>query len=450
MKDIDKLIKRKLKEQLNYSGSERMDPRLEKKLADPESMFARNPAFKRGAADVQKLYSDSFNELVEKVRNMTGKDDLTPNELASVISSTMMRNVQAIQQIEQSNSSELVEIAVEETLNEMEVSDETFTINATLGMPGSDVVGKMKKDKEEIEDELTFEEQEVLDDEVFKRDIINALIGGVAKKVQYIYEKPEVKARLDEINPRLFQLYKSTLPLIDLYFYYLNESFMDAASSGGGVAGAVEVEDEEDEETNELKTVINAAGFIFPVLCHEIGKGIQEALARQGYPSDTNMANMTLGQADTLKSETEGLRIGPAILKKIRNILPMDVLDKSDIGLINFFFVELYKIPAKEFLDLMKYVISNDSSDNSYAKNEFKNLVAAARESKQRYIDYLMSQYEEEFDDGGLGDQDDDDTNTPDNTYSGGKQVKNFDPNDYVDVSLSQLLKNLKDANMLN
>jgi len=449
MKDIDKLIKRKLKEQLNYSGSERMDPRLEKKLADPNSMFARNPAFKRGAADVQKLYSDSFNDLVEKVRNMTGKDDLTPNELASVISSTMMRNVQAIQQIEQSNSSELVEIAVEETLNEMEVSDETFTINATLGMPGSDVVGKMKKDKEEIEDELTFEEQEVLDDEVFKRDIINALIGGVAKKVQYIYEKPEVKARLDEINPRLFQLYKSTLPLIDLYFYYLNESFMDAASSGGGVAGAVEVEDEEDEETNELKTVINAAGFIFPVLCHEIGKGIQEALARQGYPSDTNMANMTLGQADTLKAETEGLRIGPAILKKIRNILPMDVLDKSDIGLINFFFVELYKIPAKEFLDLMKYVISNDSSDNSYAKNEFKNLVAAARESKQRYIDYLMSQYEEEFDDGGLGDQDDD-TNTPDNTYSGGKQVKNFDPNDYVDVSLSQLLKNLKDANMLN
>jgi len=449
MKDIDKLIKRKLKEQLNYSGSERMDPRLEKKLADPNSMFARNPAFKRGAADVQKLYSDSFNELVEKVRNMTGKDDLTPNELASIISSTMMRNVQAIQQIEQSNSSELVEIAVEETLNEMEVSDETFTINATLGMPGSDVVGKMKKDKEDIEDELTFEEQEVLDDEVFKRDIINALIGGVAKKVQYIYEKPEVKARLDEINPRLFQLYKSTLPLIDLYFYYLNESFMDAASSGGGVAGAVEVEDEEDEETNELKTVINAAGFIFPVLCHEIGKGIQEALARQGYPSDTNMANMTLGQADTLKAETEGLRIGPAILKKIRNILPMDVLDKSDIGLINFFFVELYKIPAKEFLDLMKYVISNDSSDNSYAKNEFKNLVAAARESKQRYIDYLMSQYEEEFDDGGLGDQDDD-TNTPDNTYSGGKQVKNFDPNDYVDVSLSQLLKNLKDANMLN
>jgi hypothetical protein len=197
-----------------------------------------------------------------------------------------------------------------------------------------------------------------------------------------------------------------------------------------------------------LKTVINAAGFIFPVLCHEIGKGVQEALARQGYPSDTDTANMTLGQADTLKAETEGLRIGPAILKKIRNILPMDVLDKSDIGLINFFFVELYKIPAKEFLNLMKYVISTNPSDNSYAQNEFKDLVAAAREGKQRYLDYLMSQ----FDDGGLGDQDDDDddTNTPDNTYSGGKQVKNFDPNDYMDVSLPELLKNLRDANMLN
>jgi hypothetical protein len=449
MKGINKLIKRKLKEQLDYSGSERMDPRLEKKLADPESMFAKNPAFKRGAADVQKLYSDSFNELVEKVRNVVGKDDLTPNELASIISNTMFRNVKAIQDIEQSNSDELVELAIEGTLNEMEISDDTFNIKATLGMPGNDVVGKMKKACEKIEDELTFEEQEVLDDEVFKRDIINALIGGTGKKVQYIYEKPEIKARLDEINPRLFQLYKSTLPLIDLHFYYLNEDYMDMASGGGGVAGAVEVDDEEDEETNELKTVINAAGFIFPVLCHEIGKGVQEALARQGYPSDTDTANMTLGQADTLKAETEGLRIGPAILKKIRNILPMDVLDKSDIGLINFFFVELYKIPAKEFLNLMKYVISTNSSDNSYAQNEFKDLVAAAREGKQRYLDYLMSQ----FDDGGLGDQDDDDdddTNTPDNTYSGGKQVTNFDPNDYVDVSLPELLKNLRDANMLN
>jgi len=447
MKDINKLIKRKLKEQLDYSGSERMDPRLEKKLADPESMFAKNPAFKRGSLDVQKLYSNSFNDLVEKVRNMTGKDDLTPNELASVISSTMMRNVQTIQQIEQANSDELVEIAIEETLNEMEVSDETFTIKATLGMPGSDVVGKMKQNKDKIEDELSFEEQEVLDDEVFKRDIINALIGGVAKKVQYIYEKPEVKARLDEINPRLFQLYKSTLPLIDLHFYYLNEDYMDMASGGGGVAGAVEVEDEEDEETNELKTVINAAGFIFPVLCHEIGKGIQEALARQGYPSDTSMANMTLGQADTLKAETEGLRIGPAILKKIRDILPMEVLDKSDVGLINFFFVELYKIPAKDFLSLMKYVISDNPQDKQYAEREFEELVQLARQGKQRYIDYLMSQYdedEEEFDDGGLGDQDGED-----DSYSGGKQG-GFDPNDYVNVNLKDLMKDLRDKNMLN
>jgi hypothetical protein len=95
----------------------------------------------------------------------------------------------------------------------------------------------------------------------------------------------------------------------------------------------------------------------------------------------------------------------------------------------------------------MKYVISNNPSDNSYAQNEFKDLVAAAREGKQRYIDYLMSQFdedEEEFDDGGLGDQDGED-----DSYSGGKQG-GFDPNDYVDVSLPELLKNLRDANMLN
>jgi hypothetical protein len=122
-------------------------------------------------------------------------------------------------------------------------------------------------------------------------------------------------------------------------------------------------------------------------------------------------------------------------------------LDKSDVGLINFFFVELYKIPAKDFLSLMKYVISDNPQDKQYAEREFEELVQLARQGKQRYIDYLMSQYdedEEEFDDGGLGDQDGED-----DSYSGGKQG-GFDPNDYVNVNLKDLLKDLRDANMLN
>lgn len=443
MKNIDKLINKKLREQLEYTGPERMDPELEKKLADPESMFAQNPALKRGSLDVQKLYSRSFNDVLERVRRIAGKETLTANELVSIVTSRVYQNVGAIQQLESRYQDELVELAINETLNEMEVSDDEFIIRASLGMPGSNVVGRMKKEKAKIEQELSQEEKEELSNEVFKRDIINAIIGGVARKTHYIYEKPEVKAQLDEINPKLYQLYSTTIPLIDA-LYFLNESMMDMAAKGGGVAASVDIEDEEDEETNETKTVINATAFMFPILCHEIAKGIEEALARHGYSSDLDMANMTLGQADTLKSETEGLRIGPAILEKIRNILPTELFDKSDIGLIRFFFVELYKIPADEFINLMKYVISDTPSDQDYAKSEFDELIDKARVSKEKYIEYLQSQYMADMD---IDDEDSydgsgfDSTQAPDD-YTGGKQI-DFDPSDFEDISLDELLKDL-------
>jgi hypothetical protein len=448
MKDINKLIKRKLKEQLDYSGSERMDPRLEKKLADPNSMFAKNPAFKRGAADVQKLFSKSFNEILSRIRRNLGKETLTQSELVSAISGNVFRNVARIQELENRYRDQLAEIAISETLNEMEVSDDTFEINASLGRPSSEVVKKMRKEKAKIETKLSPKEQEVLEKNMFKRDIINALIAGVARKTHYIYEKPEVKAQLDELDPELYTLYNETVPYIDA-MYFINEDNMEAAAKGDGILAAVDVNDvpDPDGEEGDTKTSINATAFIFPILCHEISKGIEEALARQGYPSDTDMANMTLSQTDTLKSETDALRIGPPILEKIRKILPIELFDKSEIGLIRFFFVELYKIHENDFIDLMKYVISDTASDQNYAKREFEELVEKARVSKQRYIDYLMSQYdedEEEFDDGGLGDQDGED-----DSYSGGKQG-GFDPNDYVNVNLKDLMKDLRDKNMLN
>ena len=190
MKNIDKLINKKLREQLEYTGPERMDPKLEKKLADPNSMFGQNPALKRGALDVQKLYSRSFNDVLNRVRRIAGKETLTANELVSIVTSRVYQNAAAIQQLESRYSDELVELAISETLNEMEVSDDEFIINATLGIPGNDVVGKMRKEKDKIKQELSPEEEEELSNEVFKRDIINAIIGGVARKTNYIYEKP--------------------------------------------------------------------------------------------------------------------------------------------------------------------------------------------------------------------------------------------------------------------
>jgi hypothetical protein len=51
----------KIKEQINYGDRpERMDPRLERKLGSPESLYAKNPALRKGVADVERLVSSRF------------------------------------------------------------------------------------------------------------------------------------------------------------------------------------------------------------------------------------------------------------------------------------------------------------------------------------------------------------------------------------------------------
>ena len=64
---------RKIREQIDYGDyPERMDPSLERKLRDPESPYAKNPAMGKGSEDVQRLVTNRFKQVVDKVREVTG------------------------------------------------------------------------------------------------------------------------------------------------------------------------------------------------------------------------------------------------------------------------------------------------------------------------------------------------------------------------------------------
>jgi hypothetical protein len=46
----------KIKEQIDYGDRpERMDPRLERKLGSPESLYAKNPAMRKGSCGCSKI-----------------------------------------------------------------------------------------------------------------------------------------------------------------------------------------------------------------------------------------------------------------------------------------------------------------------------------------------------------------------------------------------------------
>ena len=412
---------KKLKEQIDYGNTpERMDPNLERKLASPEGMYATNPAMKKGVEDVQRLVSKRFQKVADKLRQVTGIQDLSSKQVQGMVYQEMMRKLPNIMRIEAAHRDELIELAKEASLDDAEVPEGRYQIEASLGMPDTgnfrmepeDDEDEEEEDEEKLQfpsfdlDELT--DEEILELEKHKRNIINALIQGAAKKGHYLFQKPEVKSRLDAIDPSLYGDYLGIMAINDFMYFSMEQMIEQMSQTGQGVAGKVELDDADDEEGEEGEeqpdTKIIATGLIFPILCHEIIKGLEEAKGRAGLPSDPGMREKVLGQTDVLSNEPMQLRIGPEIVEKIRFALPDDVFDPQYKGLINFFHVLLYQIEAQEFLEIIGNAISEDSSKIGKAKKRFEEIVREAKEMQEEFENYKEEEDIDSDDDEGLDD----------------------------------------------
>ena len=401
-------MRRKLKEQIDYGNTpERMDPNLERKLASPDSLYATNPAMKKGVADVQRLVSNRFQKVTDKLRQVTGIQDLSSKQVQKMLYKDMMRKFPDIMRIEAAHKDELIELAIQSSLDEGEVPEGRYQIEANLGMPDTGNFRMEPEDEEDEEedkeeklkfpsfdlDELT--DEEILELEKHKRNIINALIQGAAKKGHYLFQKPEVKSRLDAIDPSLYRDYLGIMAITDFLYFNFEDAIEHMAQTAQGIAGKVELDDADEEEGEEGEegeeqpdTKIIATGIFFPILCHEIIKGLEEAKGRAGLPSDSNLRAKVLGQTDVLSNEPMQLRIGPEIVEKLRFALPDDIFNPEYKGLINFFHVLLYQIEAKEFLEVIGNAISEDSSKISKAKKRFEEIVEEAKQMQEEFEDY--------------------------------------------------------------
>ena len=416
---------KKLKEQIDYGNTpERMDPNLERKLASPEGLYAKNPAMKQGTADVQRLVSKRFQKVADKLREVTGIQDLSSQQVQGMVYQEMMRKLPNIMRIESVHRDELIELAKEASLDEAEVPADWYQIEATLGMPETDNFRFEPEDDEEDEDEKeeplefpSFDVEDLTDEEILelekhKRNIINALIQGAAKKGHYLFQKPEVKSRLDAIDPSLYGDYLGIMAINDFLYFSMEQMIEMMSQTGQGVAGKVELGDADEDEDGEEgesqpDTKIMATGLIFPILCHEIIKGLEEAKGRHGLPKEPGLRQKVQGQTDILSNEPMQLRIGPEIVEKIRFALPDKMYDQDNKGLINWFHILLYQIPAQEFLEIIGNAISEDSSKVKKATSKFEEIMKEAIQMKDEFENYKEEENinsDDENDDDGLDD----------------------------------------------
>lgn len=396
-------MKRKLKEQISYGDRpERMDPNLERKLQDPEGLYAQNPAMRKGAADVQRLISNRFQKVAQKLSDVTGVQDLSSRQVQGMIYHEMMSKLPRIMQIERRHKDELEILAVDAALEETQTPSNVYQIEATLTSPSAAGFRMQPENPQEPQSQEmefpSFDVEDLSDEEIFelekhKRNIINAIVQGAAKKGHYLFQKPDIKSRLDQIDPSLYRDYLGIMAINDFLYFSMEQMIEMMSQTGQGIAGKVELDDADSEEQEDgIDTKIIANGLIFPILCHEIIKGIEEAKARHGLPDTPEMRARVMGQTDTLSNEPMQLRIGPEIVEKIRFALPDEMYDEDNKGLINFFHVVLYKLPAKEFLKVIGNVISENQSKVQEGKDRFRELMQEAQELKTEFEEYKEEQ----------------------------------------------------------
>jgi hypothetical protein len=367
----EKLRINRIVEAIEYDPEhpERMNPDIEGKLKSGEHIFGKSKSMPVGS-DLQnyseKMASKRFKEIINKVKRYHGIQNISP-----MMMQQMFQIMSEVSQIETRHKDALEQLAIDIVSEEFDIPDQM--LEATLSPPGTDL--GFGDDEEEEEDDYdsdfnvpkspkSAQRMEELEMEVDKRRVINALMQGASKKGHYIFHM--VADELDSIDPRLMGLYGKLMSLADFQYWIIPDSAMGGQT--GGVekiewrkAEAPEDEDEEEEmekvdieEDDEIPVVV-AKAWIFPLLVHELIKGTLELSAinwADGHLDFEEQAEV-IKKADTVEGEIWGMRLGPGMWEKF-----LDCVGSDNYDMKQWLFQELTKLPAKQFHEFMKEILS--------------------------------------------------------------------------------------------
>ena len=390
---------------IDYEGPERMEPGIEKKITSKQTPFNQNPALPQdGDKDyIEVISSKRFKDSVDKVRRYLGDTTaIQGNNPMMGLMSTVMNGLQRIVQVESQNKEYLERLAVNLVVKELGIPEGSLQFDAQLvhgpmaaaqGMqtepqqPSDEEVKDAFKKAEDHSEELEdfADEFEKFNLEKSKRRLINSLIQGAAFKGGHMYVL--VSDELSRLDPNLLNHYGVTQALME-HLYWLYPDMEGMAGSGGGQMGQSEVDDETDPPT------VKARAMTFPLLVHELVKGVYEVFGTHGLPDDPKQAEMVLGAEDTLPAEIWDSRLGPIFWEKFLEAYPDKLFDDDMKHIQHYLFVRFSKLSAQEFLRVAKLILEGNPQGTQFI---------------QRMVDEIVNDLKKDEYDDKMGDDNDDD-----------------------------------------
>jgi hypothetical protein len=316
---------------------------------------------------------------------------------------TVRQGLQKTSRVEYQNKEYLENLAVDLVKKELGIPEGSLQFDAKLVFgPMSAAKGMKTKPEEPSEEDIekAFEHKEDLEDfadsfekfnlEKAKRRFINSLIQGAAFKGGHMYVL--VADELNRLDPELLNTYGVTQSIME-HLYWLYPDMAAMAGSGEGQLGQSEINDETDPPT-----VIARAGT-FPLLIHELVKGVYEIFGTHGLPDDPRQSEMVLGAEDTLPSEVWDSRLGPIFWEKFVEAYPDELFEEDKKYIQHYLFVRFSQLTAEEFFRITKLILKGDKKGKDFIKRMVDEIITDLK--KQEYEE--MSPEDDEDD---LGDVD--------------------------------------------
>ena len=345
--------------------TERMHPSLEEDLVMKKHSLGDHPIFPQGDESTfeEKIMGERFKEVVNRYKRAYDVESVDNRQVMK----EMMPLVYETMGLEAKHKKALEKLAEKMVREEFNMGEDIVEIHAELtseiNMEGT------KKNPKPITTETEFKNHDEMvnaKDEVYKRRFLNAMIQGAAKKTNHMFHV--VDEELTDMDPRFPNKYSKMMAAAD-YMYYIVPA-MEKGINGGVVRVQFPT-------ASNPKAVIYAQAMVFPVLIHELVKGVMELISAHGLPKDKRIGEYVINKSDFLAAEPWDMRIGPALWGRFTSMIEPD-----DFHLKHHLYTELASMPVKEFNVKMREIMAGTKEGKKIVKHILDEVKAGLKEDE--------------------------------------------------------------------
>lgn len=395
---------------------------------------------------VNQLAQEHFREVADNMKRRLGKDDIDFMEIQQLLGQSLLSAAREEYRLGTEN---LERRAIEMIRKQFNVPADAVDFEATitgippemLGVPANTPqaqldgisqsqgfkIGKInrqglkmsKGDKQPPENKTSEE----LKPAIKRRRLTNAMMHGAARKSQNLHHLDD---QLRQENPALGNHYANIMAANDINYFLMDDESIKQQGESGVQAGNVRL-----DLSNPDKPKIIAQGIVFPVLLHELAKGVVELMSLWGLSDDPEVRKYVLDKTDNLESETNDIRLGTKIWEKFVEQIPVENQE-----VISLTWNMLQQLPDNEFNTIIEGLLTGSTDSHQKIRRMVEE---AIEEIRSEEMGDVLSDYSD--------DEEDEDTMTPpedeeDDELSkliGGQETEDDGEVDYENMSRSEL-----------